>query len=171
MRGERVLLPRHQNHNQLNNEGLPDEIHCHPDDGIFVRYGDCPQRGAARVRSPGCGEEAGGGRQDQLCGQVRQGCLGQRQGSPVREGGGRQEAGGGRQEQLYPEVREDGRRRRQDGSVREGGRRQEARWGGQEQLRAKVCQDHLSPGARGERAPWEGARLRDREGPWAPLLL
>jgi len=38
---------------------------------------------AARVRSPGGGEEAGGRRQDQLCGQVRQGCLGQRQGSPV----------------------------------------------------------------------------------------
>ena len=89
----------------------------------------------------------------------------------MRESRRRQEAGRCGQEQLYPEVREDGCRHRQGGSVREGGGGQEARRGGQEQLRAKVCQDHLSPGARDERAPWEGARLRDREGPWAPLLL
>ncbi|MNZ46211.1 hypothetical protein D3C78_638890 [compost metagenome] len=55
-------------------------------DGVGHGNGGGPERDpwcAAGVRGAGGGEKAGGGRQDQLCGQVRQGCLGQRQGSPV----------------------------------------------------------------------------------------
>lgn len=77
--------------------------------------------GAAGVRGPGRGQKAGGRRQDQLCGQVRQGCLRQCQGESVREGGGRQEAGRRGQEQLRAKVPEDGWGRRQGEPVRAGG--------------------------------------------------